>query len=567
MATFAKYVAPQVQRTDWGAITRGLSAGLQEVYKDREEQKAELDKLELDAAAKVNETEMGKSKTFNEFVLEGINTTKGYMASQNKLLKQGLITPAQYKMNILRAQEGWSTFAKNAETFNQDYADFLERYDGDEASAMEAFAREQYFSLTDIKNKQIYMNPADGNMYIANVDPKTYQIDTANLMDVKTINNALNQKITKLKLYDVAQEYVKKFGSFAGVDPVTGQYVVSGVNEKDRENVINRAASAILANDKSIASVLLDNMKGADGEPQFQAVSRAQYETLSDDEKKRSIIMEANAEGVFVPVLTEQNKKDARDFTESVIGDMIQRKEKDPEEARRWEEEMKLRRDAAYRRDKGGDDDSPYIIERARNLTGLVNDRTGFGNLVISGSHPTYGTLKDYKILGNGLVELSFINKDGVPMKAMQKSKKDATNIFNEILNVGAPGTTGKQRNIPIEDTNPYLSGIPSGLVVDLGFVDGVFMGKLEESARTSLNRALSPLGFTVEETGWGRDLIKITTPNGLTETFQFDEEDPSEADRLKGFVNKWVQDYNTPTDNVVGSRASTATSSRASGL
>ena len=567
MATFAKYVAPQVQRTDWGAITRGLSTGLQEVYKDREQQKADLDKLEMDAAAEVNNTEMGKSQTFNEFTLKGINTTKEYMASQNKLLKQGLITPAQYKLNILRAQEGWQTFAKNAETFNQDYAEFLERYDKGEASALEAFAREQYLSLTDIKNKQIYVNPVDGNVYIAKVDPETGQVITDGLMDVKTINNALNQKSSKLDLQGQAKQYVDRLGKFAGIDPATGKYVLSGIDEAKRKEYVTQIAGGILSSDKAISSVLLDNMFDQYGNSMFNAVSAEQYKALSPEEKKRSIIVKTNAEGVFVPELTEENRQAAREYTESVINSMISRQEKDPEEARRWEEEMRLKRDAAYRRDKGGDDDSPYIIERARNLTGLVNDRTGFGNLVISGSHPTYGTLKDYKILGNGLVELSFINKDGVPMKAMQKSKKDATNIFNEILNVGAPGTTGKQRNIPIEDTNPYLSGIPSGLVVDLGFVDGVFMGKQEESARTSLNNALSPLGFTVEETGWGRDLIKITTPNGLTETFQFDEDDPNEADRLKGFVNKWVQDYNTPTESVVGSRASTAPSSRAAGL
>jgi len=453
MATFAKYVAPQVQRTDWGAITRGLSAGLQEVYKDREEQKAELDKLELDAAAKVNETEMGKSKTFNEFVLEGINTTKGYMASQNKLLKQGLITPAQYKMNILRAQEGWSTFAKNAETFNQDYADFLDRYDGDEASAMEAFAREQYFSLTDIKNKQIYMNPADGNMYIASVDPKTYQIDTANLMDVKTINNALNQKITKLKLYDVAQEYVKKFGNFAGIDPVTGQYVVSGVNEKDRENVIGRAASAILANDKAIASVLLDNMKGADGEPQFNAVSREQYESLSDEEKKRSIVMEANAEGVFVPVLTEQNKKDARDFTESVIGDMIQRKEKDPfEEKYKW---------ASLNAGSGGGSDKVVYDFRPEIEAIYADPLTNSGYL--RGANTKFGTIEGVNVINTDTgpaVSLRFYkgqDQFGMPQYATYSFQgNDFKSIIYDAL---VARRAGGGRVIPFQQLYPPSGG------------------------------------------------------------------------------------------------------------
>ena len=160
MATFAQYVAPQVPRTDWGAITRELSTGLQEVYKDRENQKAELDQMQSDAMAEVNKIEMGKSQTANEFTLNGINTMRDYMASQNKLLKQGMLTPAQYKMNILRAQEGWGAYANNMKTFNQDYADFLERVDNGSASALEEFARENYLSMTDLVNKQLYINDA-----------------------------------------------------------------------------------------------------------------------------------------------------------------------------------------------------------------------------------------------------------------------------------------------------------------------------------------------------------------------------------------------------------------------
>jgi len=580
MATFAKYVAPQVQRTDWGAITRGLSTGLQEVYKDREQQKADLDKLEMDAAAEVNNTEMGKSQTFNEFTLKGINTTKEYMASQNKLLKQGLITPAQYKLNILRAQEGWQTFAKNAETFNQDYAEFLERYDKGEASALEAFAREQYFSLTDINNKQIYVNPVDGNVYIAKVDPETGQVITDGLMDVKTINNALNQKSSKLDLQGQAKQYVDRLGKFSGIDPVTGQYVLSGIDENKRQEYVTQIAGGILSSDKAISSVLLDNMFDQYGNSMFNAVSAEQYKSLSPEEKKRSIIVKTNAEGVFVPELTEENRQAAREYTESVINSMISRQEKDPEDTRRWEEEMALRRRQTAATERAAaakgkeDDDSTYVIERARNLNGLVYDRAGFGNMVISGVHPQMGTLKDYKILENGDLELSFVTKDGIPTRPITRNKKDATNIFNEILNTGAPGTTSKQRNIPIEATNPLLQGIPGGITADLGFIDGAFMGKTEELAEGYLKRVLSPLGIIVSQEGRMpfRDQIKITLPSGVNKIFEFDEENPTEAASLKKFIQDYIDYENTPQDQVGGQTNSYAPnprpiSPRASGL
>lgn len=313
MATFAKYVAPQVDRTDWGAITRGLSAGLQEVYKDREQQKADLDKLEMDAAAEVNNTEMGKSQTFNEFILKGIDTTKDYMASQNKLLKQGLITPSQYKLNILRAQEGWQTFANNAETFNQDYADFLDRLDKGEASSLEEFARENYLSLTDLTNKQIYVNPVDGNVYIAKVDPKTGQVMTDGLMDVKTINNALNQKVTKLNLAAAVNDYVKVYGKYGGKDPITGKYVLSGIDLNKKDEILNTTTDAILANSKAVASVLLDNTKG------YRAVSPETYASLSPEEKRKAVVVKTNAQGVFTPQITDELMADARQIVKDAI--------------------------------------------------------------------------------------------------------------------------------------------------------------------------------------------------------------------------------------------------------
>jgi len=321
MATFAQYVAPQVPRTDWGAITRELSTGLQEVYKDRENQKVELDKMQSDAMAEVNKIEMGKSQTVNEFTLNGINTMRDYMASQNKLLKQGMLTPAQYKMNILRAQEGWGAYANNMKTFNQDYADFLERVDGDTASALEKFAREKYLSMTDLVNKQLYINPADGNLYIAKTDPKTGQVITEGLMDVKTINNALNQKVTKLDLGAAVNNYVKRFGQYGGKDPVTGKYVLAGIDLNQKDKILTETTAAILSNNKAIASVLLDNATG------FEAVSPEDYAKLSPEEKRKAVVVKPNAQGIYTPEITPELMAQAEEVVKQAIMAQVDYKE------------------------------------------------------------------------------------------------------------------------------------------------------------------------------------------------------------------------------------------------
>lgn len=460
MATFAKYVAPQVQRTDWSAITRDLSSGLQEVYRDREAQKAELDKLEMDAATEVNNTEMGKSQTFNEFTLKGINTTKDYMASQNKLLKQGLITPAQYKLNILRAQEGWQTFAKNAETFNQDYADFLDRLDKGEASSLEEFARENYLSLTDLTNKQIYVNPVDGNVYIAKVDPSNGQVITDGLMDVKTINNALNQKITKIDLPLAVNDYVKLYGKYGGVDPETGKYVIAGIDLNEKDKIISSTTDAVLANNKAVASVLLDNASG------YRAVSPEQYKGLTPEQKRTAIVVKPNAQGVFTPEITDELMADAREVVKQAIMAQIDYKGKDPEEQRRYEEQLKLQRAAAYRaRGGGGGGGSGKKItkadidKRARNIGKFLEDPTDPNSLkMIRGATvPGYGTLETVTKQYGGDYKVTFKRREGEKVIPYTEtfSLPELTNIYNEAANAGAESAEYKISLEQVQDLIP----------------------------------------------------------------------------------------------------------------
>ena len=449
MATFAKYVAPQVPRTDWGAITRGLSTGLQKVYQEREAEKQELDKLEMDAAAEVNNTEMGKSQTFNEFTLKGINTTKDYMASQNKLLKQGLITPAQYKLNILRAQEGWQTFANNAETFNKDYADFLDRLDKGEASSLEEFARENYLSLTDLTNKQIYVNPVDGNVYIAKVDPKTGQVMTDGLMDVKTINNALNQKVTKLNLAAAVNDYVKVYGKYGGKDPITGKYVLSGIDLNKKDEILNTTTDAILANSKAVASVLLDNTKG------YRAVSPETYASLSPEEKRKAVVVKPNAQGVFTPEITDELMSDARQIVKDAIMAQVDYQEEAPLTAAQkaslalQRESLNLQRQALNEKKAqgylSGQTKQELVNQRVRNINSFLanpTDPKGSFQYIKGADIPNMGILTSISQNDDGTYKVMFSKSaivGGEPNTAstpIMYTKEQLRSLYNQAANL-----------------------------------------------------------------------------------------------------------------------------------
>lgn len=453
MATFAKYIAPQVPRTDWGAITRDLSAGLQKVYQDREAEKQELDKLQVDAVAKANEAEMGKSKTANELLMGGINNYKDALAAQNKLLKQGLITPAQYRMNMLKGQESWNAVAKNFATFNQDYADFMDRVDKGLADEQEIFAREQYFSLTDLKDKVMYVNPVDLNVYFASVNPETGEVIEGSLMDAKTINNALNQKVTKVDVFGAAKKYADSFGKFAGIDPATGKYVVSGINENKRKEYLDKGVNSILANDKAIASVLLSTMKDAGNNPMFKAYSKTDYAKLSPEEKKNAVVMEPNAEGVFVPQLTEEQRQAAKDYTTSVIESMIDFKEKDPfDEKYKW---------ASLNAGRGGGSDK-VVYDFRPDIEAIYADPLSNSGY-LRGANTKFGTIENVNVINTDTgpaVSLRFYkgqDQFGMPQYATYSFQgNDFKSIIYDAL---VARRAGGGRVIPFQQLYPPSGG------------------------------------------------------------------------------------------------------------
>ena len=85
MADFFKYVGKADRGIqDWSKIGKDISDGLKEVTDKRQAERARIDKLTSDTINEVNNVELGQSKTFNQFILNGSGQTKVSVANARK---------------------------------------------------------------------------------------------------------------------------------------------------------------------------------------------------------------------------------------------------------------------------------------------------------------------------------------------------------------------------------------------------------------------------------------------------------------------------------------------------
>ena len=354
MPEYSQYIptAP----VDWGGITQNILEKLDKVEQEREAKRVELDKQYSDVVSIVDKYQGSKSPTFNQFVMDGANNVRNYLYEQNQLLKRGMITPSEYSRIVSTTKDGWGRLSDLTKQYDANYEEGLKRIEEGKAAGQELYQRQITADLLNLKGKTTFINPKDGRMYIAKVDPETGKVaGDADLYDIQTINAGLNQNVDKVNVSNEVNAYVKNLGSEARM--VNGRYVISQsirgkFNSKTKPEIID----AITNNPRKAASVLADNTDEkysfTNNAKEIQAINSqieklsAQKQSVKSDEDKKAIQKEINAlssqrdktillvrdeNGIFTPKLSEEQMKKAKSIVNDVIESQIDYKEEKPE--------------------------------------------------------------------------------------------------------------------------------------------------------------------------------------------------------------------------------------------
>ena len=364
MADFFKYVGKADRGIqDWSKIGKEVSDDLKKVTDKRQAERARIDKLTSDTINEVNNVQLGQSKTFNQFILNGSGQTKSALLMQEKLLKQGVVKPQDYLNFRQVVTDDWANLSEAAKSFNKDYAESMKRLQDGEAAMQEMYQNEKYDAFMNVQDKSVFVNPVDGRIYLTTTDGDgNIERDPASMMNVNAINARRKDKINK---FNVQAEVQKATGALGEVvkalnadgvitrdDKRLNEYsmLIDGV-EMTFNDAKNDIIDSLMTSPRNNASILTDTIGGY---------------TFTDVESEaggKVIYLEQDGMGLFQPKLTDDQLSAVRNKLNMEIEKQLGFKETSSYQI---DKNIKLQRERLYKPDPGKVD--------VKNLTTMWRD-------------------------------------------------------------------------------------------------------------------------------------------------------------------------------------------------
>jgi len=306
MADFFKYVGKADRGIqDWSKIGKDISDDLKKVTDDRQAKRAKIDKLTSDAVNEVNNVQLGQNKTFNQFLLNGSGQTKEFLLMQEKLLKQGVLKPQDYLNSRQIVSDDWANLSEAAKSFNTDYAESMSRLQDGKAAMQELYQNEKYDAFMNVQDKDVFINPVDGRMYLTTTDGDgNIERDPASMLNVNSINARRKDKINK---FNVQAEVQKATGALGKVvkalnadgvitrtDKRLNEMMLIGGVETTFDDAKNDIIDSLMTSPRNNASILTDDVGGYT------------FTEVESEAGGKVIYLKENGMGLLEPQLTDE---------------------------------------------------------------------------------------------------------------------------------------------------------------------------------------------------------------------------------------------------------------------
>jgi hypothetical protein len=337
---------PASNPINWAKLTGGLAKTIQGIGAAREAERQALDQLQTENAKILQNTELGKSQTFNQLILSGSNDGRDAMMEWNKQLKAGIIKPAEYKNRINNLMDSWSTFANVAKTYDQQMQDVLKQQAEGTISSFGVFNNLELANFGDLKNKQGKVDRNSGTYMIGELGQDGLFLPSS-VRDPRSLAKPGNIMDNKINLQEAASEGTKDWASW--IKEIKAETVSGKLANPAVQKVRVQLANTIASNERAMASILSDNVGDYDfyiNENQFASKLQERVELqnevnknlnkppLSGDEldkfKKQEaeklIFVSGDDQGVNQPRLTEKQRQDALQATYDAIDATLDKK-------------------------------------------------------------------------------------------------------------------------------------------------------------------------------------------------------------------------------------------------
>jgi hypothetical protein len=561
---------PVVQPVNWGEISSNLSEKLLAEQKRREDLKIKLDEESRDYIRTFNDAPQGQHDGSNERMARFASDASAYMLDLDKKLKSGQLPLRQYNAMRANLKQGTQDMFDVSKRFNETYAASLERANSGLASAEEIYQNQKIQAFGDPANSSIYIDPLTGQMSVAKMvdDGSGNLIMSTDMNDRKSIFTLKNTVERKIDKYDV-----NKFADTIS-SSYTNEYkkILMEGNVKDiddlkkNENFIKATNDLVqreLVNTHNAASILTDR---ANVDYKFVELDRNE---LPDKPEEGVIYLVPDPtnpnSGATQPLLTKKQEEEAATILRRAIDSKIgvtetARAEENVREAQDLANE-KLRdeidyynrtRDLKFEELETKVEGDKQRIEIIAQKTPLELKRLGLDNKKLNQliNHLAKKNPKELEQMDISIDNLDSIIevRDERHKSDMAKAKteqekldielkyyEDKLKLNNKLLDTRVK-TEDKSKNTVLKDFSSYVDNKYNLNPTDTNN---------EEKVREQLELAYGDLLFKFDETGFGSDRIKITSPDG-EKTITIPLSNPNANELIHSFIN-----LNTPTETI----------------
>ena len=307
---------------DWGKIASDLTEKLTTVEAGREAKRKEIDEVTQGFVNEINAVDAGHSQSMGTFIQDSANSTKQYTLLQQKLLKQGKIDPNQYKMNLQNQKDSWTSFTNVTKNWNANYDRFVDMQAKGLVGQQAADQMELLGNMQNFQNKKSFIDPASGNLYVAEYD-KNGNIDTTKFQPQSATGLFKIMGDIPVKVNVTAE--VAKNNKIAEFKKTIGNRSISDPTIRpEYEKMSDQIANSVLSTDRSIGSVLMDTVGGYTTTYQPDP-SKYTPEEKAADKAGKLIVYKRDGTGNynptdFTPAQIEEAKKAVKDNLRSQLG-------------------------------------------------------------------------------------------------------------------------------------------------------------------------------------------------------------------------------------------------------
>jgi hypothetical protein len=283
------YVPPD-NTLDWAKLTGGLVDTITGISEERQKQREELDKINIENQKIVSTVDRYADPTLDQFVLSASEQGRSVMTTWNTQLKNREIKPAEYRNRMNNLMTNWAQFGTATKTFNSRIQEALKRSELNEdgesvASGYELYKIKQLAEYGNLKNKKAFIDPQTGNIMSGVLNEQTGLVDPSTLVTGAALNNPENLQANKVNVNKLVSNSVKNWEPYileSGTITTGGK----GMNPFLAKAMSTLTAS-IMTTPEAIASILDDN----------QAEYEIEYWTTQDEKKSviNKMISEQNA--------------------------------------------------------------------------------------------------------------------------------------------------------------------------------------------------------------------------------------------------------------------------------